>query len=512
MIASRNGGKNWLSVILMLTFFFVCPHELVHSFSITLRRISNPPIYVTNRIRHTLYSENNDENSEFSSELLMKEKEDQNTVTRTKKKESEWNTSIFPTKVAMSPPVERNKFAPQASIQTIAALIGIVTGISVSMFKLLIDAVRHIFYDSTFVESGLVPIFLIPIFGSIGVALLSTTGEFSPGLRGIVKEVDEDSLALQFKNALIANNYILTDKDEILQQLNNALKNIRKSIAAIVTLGTGNSLGPEGPAVEIGAAISRLGMLLWPTNFIKDKDSFANKIDCESIARNRLLLACGAAAGVSSGFNAPLSGVFFALEVVQASLRPVNVPASIPAENDTRGISSESVNANLQLQQQSLSANQGSITAILISSVLAALVVEVILGNELALELVKYEIRTPLIELPLYIVLGTFCGMVSVVFSQSAKFFKNVFDGNIGPEMVKETFRSIPVTVLSLIGGCTSGFVGYFYPQVLFFGYDTLNKLLEDTSIPTNSLLSLLAVKTLTTAICAGSGLVGGEM
>jgi H+/Cl- antiporter ClcA len=452
-------------------------------------------------------------------------------------KEKVWNTSIFPTKITMSPPVEKNKFIPQLYIQTLAAIIGILSGVSVAVFKLSIDAIRQFCYGSTSTivsssmsSSGLIPfipIFLIPVIGSIGVALLSLTGEFSPGLRGVVKEVDDDSLALGDSSNININGKVngnvngdTSDK----RGKRDVLQPIRKSLAAILTLGTGNSLGPEGPGVEIGTAVSRFGMMLWPPDLLKSSgsktnvngNSNENDDDNGRISRNRLLLACGAAAGVSSGFNAPLSGVFFALEVVQASLQPVNVPSPLPVEEDMNGIStsisSESMNSNIQLQQQALTSIQGSISAILIASVLAALTARVFLGNELALMLVTYEIKTPLIELPLYTLLGISCGLISVVFSQAAKFFKKLFEGAIGPKPVRKVFNALPAPALPIIGGLTCGFVGFFYPQILFFGYDTLNKLLEDNTLPTGLLLTLLAAKTFTTAVCAGSGLVGGTL
>ncbi|MDJ0690328.1 MAG: chloride channel protein [Xenococcaceae cyanobacterium MO_188.B32] len=73
-----------------------------------------------------------------------------------------------------------------------------------------------------------------------------------------------------------------------------------KMLAASVSLGTGASLGPESPSVEIG---SNIGILLGQL-FQVSKD------------RYRLLLGAGAAAGLAAGFKAPIAGVFFALEVV----------------------------------------------------------------------------------------------------------------------------------------------------------------------------------------------------
>ncbi|KAM1345954.1 hypothetical protein FF1_035268 [Malus domestica] len=73
-----------------------------------------------------------------------------------------------------------------------------------------------------------------------------------------------------------------------------------KAIAACVTLGTGNSLGPEGPSVEIGTSVAKgIGAVF-------DKNS----------QRRQSLVAAGSAAGIASGFNAAVSGCFFAVESV----------------------------------------------------------------------------------------------------------------------------------------------------------------------------------------------------
>ena len=70
--------------------------------------------------------------------------------------------------------------------------------------------------------------------------------------------------------------------------------------------------------------------------------------------------------------------------------------------------------------------------------------------------------------------------------------------------------RILPKWTKPVIGGVTCGVVGMFYPQILFFGYETLNTLLAKSYVPTDLVLTLLAVKTFTTAVSAGSGLVGG--
>jgi H+/Cl- antiporter ClcA len=261
-------------------------------------------------------------------------------------------------------------------------------------------------------------------------------------------------------------------------------------------------------------------MKLWPPDLFgaikKEKEEESINFDklSDRLSRNRLFLACGAAAGVSSGFNAPLAGVFFALEVVQSAI-PSIITITTPSTNQFSNDDSTNGSVNpttSELREESLSTNSGSIAAILISSALAALVARIFLGDELVLKVTQYDIQTPLTEIPLYILLGGFCGVVEVVFSQTAKKSRAVFNGKEGPEVVKNLFNEIPTFMLPTIGGLICGCVGLVFPQILFFGYETLNALLGTTKISTILLLSLLIAKIFTTAVSAGSGLVGGTL
>lgn len=471
--------------------------------------------------------------------------------------------TIIPIPLSIEPEAEI-EFAPQAYIQMLAVMIGIATGVSVAFFKLSIDAIRQFCYgggiQEIFAQIGIeagagsdLLYLAIPVLGGVAVAILNGWGQgFSPGLRGAVNEIDEDSCKYSSScdsnesdfmgRNMDTNGSIVVGKTKTKRGLALDFRPVRKAIAATFTLGTGNSLGPEGPGVEIGVAVSRCWMALWPPDLQRqydndrisdeinnsnggfgdqkddseDENSYAKIVD--RISRNRLLLACGAAAGVSSGFNAPLSGVFFALEVVQASLPSLSLPIDASNNviithnsNDNEDTDKISVR-NIELQQQSLSGDSSSITAILISSVVATLMSRVFLGDELALQVLTVDIPTPLCELPLYLLLGASCGLVSVIFSQTAKWSKDVLDGNVGPAFIRNSFGALPVAAQPIIGGLTCGGVGYFYPQVLFFGYETLNGLLENDNLSTELLLTLLVAKTFTTAVSAGSGLVGGTL
>ena len=138
-----------------------------------------------------------------------------------------------------------------------SAVVGILSGFSIAVFKISIESLREVMYGSSFGEHF--PVALIPALGGIGVSLLAMFGEFSPGLRGTAQEIDAVSLN--------------TATDE---RFTKASRFLRKPLAAVVTLGTGNSLGPEGPSVEIGMAVSRICM---PSSVVR------NETDAETLAR-----------------------------------------------------------------------------------------------------------------------------------------------------------------------------------------------------------------------------------
>jgi H+/Cl- antiporter ClcA len=342
---------------------------------------------------------------------------------------------------------------------TQAVFIGILSGWLVGIFKLSIDAVRRCAYGSVLAQTTfLYP--LIPAVGGLHVGFLALLGSFPPGLRGTVQAVDAQSEPTSRQN-----------------DRKGSLAFLRKAIAAVFTLGTGCSLGPEGPSVEIGMSMSRIFINRFPI-----EGKFRSKK-----VRSRLLLACGAAAGVAAGFNAPIAGVFFALEIVQGAFADVD-----------------------KSQKTLATAVSGNISAILLSSVLSALIAKALLGDHLIFELHEYTLRTPLLELPLYLMLGALSGLVAFAFSQATTIFTSIFDGKAGPARLRRIVEQMPAPAKPVIGGLVCGLVGLVFPQVLFFGYETLNGLLANGSLRTTLLLSLLTVKVGTTAISVGSGLVGG--
>jgi H+/Cl- antiporter ClcA/predicted transcriptional regulator len=233
------------------------------------------------------------------------------------------------------------------------------------------------------------------------------------------------------------------------------LRPVTKMVAAAISIGTGASLGPEGPSVEIGANI---GMLL-------------GQVLQVSRERHRLLLGAGAAAGMAAGFNAPIAGVFFALEVVLGTTFATS-----------------------------------AVSVVLLSAVVAGLIARIGLGTQPAFALPVYEVRSPL-ELPLYLGLGLLASFVSLAYTQAIQLARRCFQGEI---VGLSWLGRLPPPIKPVIGGFCVGLAALYTPQILGVGYETIQAMLQAVEFTVPLLVALLVIKLVMTAISLGSGLVGG--
>ncbi|CAG7896379.1 unnamed protein product [Brassica rapa] len=232
-----------------------------------------------------------------------------------------------------------------------------------------------------------------------------------------------------------------------------------KAIQAAVTLGTGCSLGPEGPSVDIGKSCANGFALMMENNR----------------ERRIALTAAGAASGIASGFNAAVAGCFFAIETVLRPLRAENSPPFTTA-------------------------------MIILASVISSTVSNALLGTQSAFTVPSYDLKSAA-ELPLYLILGMLCGAVSVVFSWLVTWFTKSF------EFIKDKF-GLPAIVCPALGGLGAGMIALKYPGILYWGFTNVEEILHtgtSASAPGIWLLAqLAAAKVVATALCKGSGLVGG--
>jgi CIC family chloride channel protein len=182
--------------------------------------------------------------------------------------------------------LEKWGMSEPAILTTLAVGVGVLAGLSVLLFYRSIDVAADIIARvATVLE---IP---TPIVAAVSLAIGLTV------VRLLVHYGNHDSDGENIPDAMHA----VARRGGVLNLRPVAIK----TLAAAVTLGSGGSLGAEGPVAVLGAAVgSRAGRWL---RFRKD--------------RVRLLLSCGAAAGLSAAFGAPIAGVLFVLEKLVGSFR-----------------------------------------------------------------------------------------------------------------------------------------------------------------------------------------------
>lgn len=336
-----------------------------------------------------------------------------------------------------------NRLQPSASILMLilAIAVGLSSGVGVLLFRSLITFTEQLYWhDLAIYLAGInrYAIALIPVLGGLVVSLLRLNLQASAaGLGQLSSAVVKEGGRLPYAQIPI------------------------KTIAAALSLGAGASLGPEGPSVELG---SNIGSLFGQTL------SFSSE-------RVRLLVGAGGAAGLAAGFNAPIAGVFFALEVLL-------------------GNSFSTTKAGFN----------SNVSVVVIASVVSALVTQIALGGQPAFNLPAYDVRSYW-ELPLYLGLGLLASFVAIAFIRTQKLAQKFFAGEIvGASFIGKL--SIPAKLA--VGGLCIGLVALVFPEVMGIGYETVESILQDARFSVGLLILLLATKLVLTAVSMGSGFVGG--
>jgi len=219
-----------------------------------------------------------------------------------------------------------------------------------------------------------------------------------------------------------------------------------KGLASAITIGSGGSVGREGPIVQIGSAmgssLARLARL--------------------PESRVRMLVACGAAGGIAATFNAPIAGVFFALELLLGSFAV------------------------------------SSFGAVVLSSVVASVIGRWFLGDDPFLSLPEFSVNSHM-EYLLYVVLGLLAAGVALLFVKVLYGIEDLSDRIWkGPEWLRPG-----------VGGLLLGLVLLALPQMYGVGYPVLENAVSGKYV-IGFLLILLAAKVLATSLTIGIGGSGG--
>ncbi len=222
---------------------------------------------------------------------------------------------------------------------------------------------------------------------------------------------------------------------------------IVKSLASAICIGSGGSVGREGPIVQIGSALG----------------SLAGQALELSESQLRLLVACGAAGGISATFNAPIAGVFFALELILRDFQ-------------TRAFG-----------------------LVVLSSVAADAVGRAVFGGHPFLSLPSFHFGSPL-ELVLYAGLGALAGVVGLAFMRA------LYGGE---DLADRLWRGRPEAWRPAAGGVLLGLLLLAVPQMYGVGYPVLQDAIAGHYVIL-ALLALMAAKILATSLTMSIGGSGG--
>lgn len=218
--------------------------------------------------------------------------------------------------------------------------------------------------------------------------------------------------------------------------------------ASVITLGTGGSLGAEGPVAVGGGTIgSGLGQLF-----------------CFRPNRVRVLLACGTAAGISAAFNAPIAGVLFALEIVLGTFAVA------------------------------------ALSPVVVASVVGAVVSRTMLGQHPSFQVPTQLALASHYELAFYTVLGLACGLLSVLFVRVFYLAQDTL-----------ARLPWPAVAQPLLGGLLVAAIGLVHPALLGPGHEGIQLALFG-QIAGLTALSFSLLKIVASGITMGAGGAGGVL
>ncbi len=320
----------------------------------------------------------------------------------------------------------------QMILYVVATAIGVVVAFGAIGFRLLIEGVQLIALgfggESVFSSAAEQPwwrVLLAPVAGGVAVSLM---------LRYIMRDGRPRGIP-----DVIAANAVGNARMPLFQ-------GIAGTVLSATSIGAGASTGREGPIVQLGGTLAA-----W----------IAEKLGL-SPAQSRTLLACGVATAVAASFNAPIAGVFFALEVV---LGHYALHAFAP---------------------------------IVMASVAGTIVSRAYMGNFPAFTIPAYSFSSAW-DVPLVLILGILSALVSILFVRAC--FK-----------AEDLFKRItlwPRWAHPVIGGLIVGAVAIVFPEILGVGYEATDAALQG-NFALWLLIVLLLLKIAMTAISLGAGFGGG--
>ncbi len=330
----------------------------------------------------------------------------------------------------------------------IAVFVGVVSGFGAVAFRALIAFFHNLLFMGKFslvyeanIHTPPSPwgpfVILVPVLGAAGVSFLVT--HFAPEAKG--HGVPEVMDAIYYNRGIIRPVVAAV-----------------KSLASGLSIGSGGSVGREGPIAQIGASFgSTLGQYIPMATW-----------------QRITLIAAGTGAGIAATFNTPIGGVLFAVEIM---LHEVSVRILVP---------------------------------VAIATATATYIGQVFFGVYPAF--VIPELQTPFFHLlnPLligsYFGVGIITGIGSAIYIRSIYFLEDIFDQKMpGNYYLRHMTGMLLVGVLMYL---SMTFLGHYYIEGV--GYAGIEDVLTGKLSGFNLLVLLFVLKLLVTALTLGSGASGG--
>jgi CIC family chloride channel protein len=307
----------------------------------------------------------------------------------------------------------------------LSIFIGVISGLLVVAFRIAIEWIRLLTLGSA-PHGGQFRLLIAPSVAGLVVAALVVW--FFPAARG--SGVNQTKAALYVYDGYISFRTV-----------------IGKFLTSALAIGSGHSLGPEDPSLQIGAGVASI---------------IGRNLNL-SRRRLRMFAPIGAAAGLAAAFNAPISAILFVIEEVIGSWS---------------------------------AAVLGSLVLSAISSVVVA---RWFWGPEPLFRIPSITVRDPR-ELMAYAVLGVFGGLLAPLFS--------LVLGYLRPRL--RALPRWTLFLQPAVAGLMVGAIGFFgFPQVMGTGYDVIDQAMHGQFV-WNILLALVFLKLLATTLSFASGTPGG--
>jgi CIC family chloride channel protein len=331
---------------------------------------------------------------------------------------------------------------------SIAALVGVIGGFGAVAFRFLIAFLHNLFFLGQFSITyeanvhtppgpwGFFVIF-VPLVGAAGASFLFS--KFAP-------EADRNCVP-EFMNAIGYNRGII-----------RPVVGVVKSLASAISIGSGGSVGAEGPLMEIGSSFgSTLGQYIRMPTW-----------------QRITLVAAGAGAGLAATFNTPIGGVFFAMEII---LHEVSVRTVVP---------------------------------VAISTALATYIGQIFFGVHPVFLIPKLQIPFSLLLNPLligsYLGVGIVTGISSAIYIHSIYFSEKIFEAKMPGNYYLRHMTGMFMVGVVMYLSITS--LGHYYIEGV--GYAGIEDVLTGKLTQFYLLLLLFVLKLLVTSLTLGSGASGG--